>query len=86
MNNLSKRHQLWLNLSTAIADNNEQIFEIFRQRMLYSDISVVNTIPSGFPESFRIIFPSNKEWQNKIYLKLVEKQRKHDAAGEKQEE
>lgn len=82
---MSKRHQLWLNLSSTATlmggdgGGGSNIFDLLR-KMLYSDISVVSTSGGGIPESFRIVFPSDKQWQNKIYLQLVAKQRKHDAA------
>lgn len=75
---MSKRHQLWLNLSSALDDGD--FFDIYR-KMLYADISVVS---SGIPDTLQIVFPSNKEWQNKIYLQLVEKQRRHDVALQEQ--
>lgn len=78
---MSKKHQLWLNLNSALDDGG--LFDLFR-RMLYSDISVVSD--GGIPDTFRIVFPSDKEWQNKIYLQLVEKQRRWDAALKEQGE
>lgn len=78
---MSKKHQLWLNLNRSKLRDG-RFYNLFR-KMLYSDISVIS---SGIPESYRIVFPSDKDWQNKIYLQLVEKQRRHDAALKQQED
>lgn len=74
--NLLNQHRLWLNLITS---DNVFALDARIRRMLYTDIHVI----SGISDDFKITFPSDNKWQNKLYIKLVEIQRQHDAALQK---
>ncbi|KAJ8984877.1 hypothetical protein NQ317_002717, partial [Molorchus minor] len=66
-------HRLWVNLS-ALGEGN--IFAVLPQLMkdMLSD-DAADDVDDGF---FDVVLPSDKEWQKKIYFKLVEKQRLAD--------
>lgn len=71
--NLLNQHRLWLNLITS---DNVFAFDTQMRKMLYTDIHAI----CGISDDFKITFPSDNKWRNKLYIKLVEIQRKHDAA------
>lgn len=64
------RQRLWLNLITS-----DNVLDTQIRKMLYTDVRIT----SGISEDFQITFPSDNKWRNKLYIKLVEIQRQHDA-------